>query len=113
MQHPRRYPQNVQIWRGTSTFPYPMNFTDAPSFGHQVLVNYNGQSFLQGLNPVMGPLMFPVRNPYGAENPNSPYAMTGCPASYPLLDAYNIIDPYDMKYLTYGYYPQNYATYRS
>ena len=112
MQYPRRYPQNVQLYKATRQFPYPMNFTDAPSFGSQVLVNYNGQSFLQGLNPVMGPIMFPVQNPYGYGDPNSPYPMRNCPASYPLLDAYNIIDPNNMKYLTYGYYPQNYATYR-
>jgi len=89
-----------------------MNFTDAPSFGSQVLVNYNGRAFLQGLNPVTGPFMFPVQNPYSFGDQSSPYPMRNCPASYPLLDAYNIIDPNDMKYLNYGYFPQNYATYR-
>jgi hypothetical protein len=111
MQYPRRYPNNIQLYKATKKFPYPMNFTEAPSFGDQVLVNYNGQSFLQGLNPVTGPIMFPVLNPYGYNDPSSPYAMSS-PPGYPLLDAYNIVDPYNMKYLTYGYYPQNYATYR-
>jgi hypothetical protein len=60
--YPVRYPDNVQVWFSTPQNPYPMNFMQAPSYGHQVLVNYQGQSMLQGLSTIRGPFMFPVRN---------------------------------------------------
>ena len=113
MALPRRYPENVQLFKPTPEYPYPNNFTDAPNFGKQILIHYNGQTMLQGLNPVMGPVSFPVRNPY-ANVPirsDSVYPMKNCRACFPPMDAYNVLDGYQMQFLTYGYYPKNYASY--
>lgn len=63
MQHiaiyPTRYPDRLQVYK--SNAPYPMNFTQAPSFSHQILVDYGGRAALQGLSTIKGPVMFPVK----------------------------------------------------
>lgn len=51
-----------QRWIPTTSNPYPMNFVQAPSADHQIIVSYGGESFLQGLHPVKGPQMFPINN---------------------------------------------------
>lgn len=84
---PVRYPQQIQLYRGTPQNPYPMNFMQAPSFDHQVLVDYRGQAMLQGLSTVRGPFMFPVRNPYGNR------------CNFPPPDYYNVLDPFQMSYV--------------
>lgn len=50
----------VQRWMPTLQHPYPMNFVQAPSASHQILVNYNGTPQLQGLSVNTGPVMYPV-----------------------------------------------------
>lgn len=62
MSYPISYPQHVQKWNPTSQNPYPMNFVQAPSSEHQIMVTFNGQPYLQGLSTVRGPFMFPIRN---------------------------------------------------
>lgn len=57
--YPQRYPDRFQAY--DSPEPYPMGFTDAPSYNRQILVNYGGQPMLQGLSTTRGPFMFPVR----------------------------------------------------
>lgn len=46
--------------------PYPMNFVQAPSFDHQILISYGEPPCrrygLQGLSTNLGPVMFPTRN---------------------------------------------------
>lgn len=86
--YPVRYPGYIQIWQATPENPYPMNFTQAPSFGHQVIVNYEGLPNLQCLSPVRGPFMFPVRSPI----------------VYPRT--HSVLDPYQRAYLNYGYCPR-------
>uniref|UniRef100_A0A6C0LTH5 Uncharacterized protein n=1 Tax=viral metagenome TaxID=1070528 RepID=A0A6C0LTH5_9ZZZZ len=76
-RYPVKYPEFVQIWEGTPVTPYPMNFVQAPSFANQVLVNYKGFPMLQGLSTVIGPVMFPVKNPITY------------PRSHSTLDVYN------------------------
>lgn len=88
-RYPIRYPQNVQVWQGTPQYPYPMNFTDAPSFGHQVLINYNGRPMLQGLDTVRGPFMFPVKEPM-IFNPCGPI-------TYPIT--HSVPSPYQQMYI--------------
>lgn len=57
---PTPYPQEVQRWYPTTANPYPMSFAGSPSPTNQVYVYYNDSTFLQGLNPVAGPIMFPA-----------------------------------------------------
>jgi hypothetical protein len=47
-------------WTPTVQHPYPMNFIQAPSSTHQILVHYEGKPHLQGLSVNTGPIMFPV-----------------------------------------------------
>ena len=56
---PQRYPNDLQRWLPSTTQPYPMNFSQAPSPQHQNLVDYKGQRFLQGLSPNTGPYLYP------------------------------------------------------
>lgn len=58
--HPHRYPNRYQSYNAPGL--YPMNFMQAPSYEHQILVNYDNRPMLQGLSTVRGPFMFPVRN---------------------------------------------------
>lgn len=57
---PLRFPQSMQRWMPTLQQPYPMNFTQAASPEHQLLVQYAGKPRLQGLSPILGPTMFPL-----------------------------------------------------
>nr|URM62401.1 hypothetical protein [Mimivirus sp.] len=50
-----------QKWKPTKLYPYPNNFTQAPSREHQIMVYYNGKPQLQTLSPNTGPIMFPER----------------------------------------------------
>jgi|ERR1044071_5991890 hypothetical protein len=93
--YPYRYPSSAQIYRPTPANPYPMNFMQAPSYGHQVLVNYRGQPTLQGLSTIRGPFMFPVRTEfiYPLES-KLPYPMS-----------HSIPDPFQRTYIGLaGYY---------
>lgn len=84
--YPYRYPPSMQSYVSSPNYPYPMNFTQAPSFDHQVLVNYDGRPMLQGLNINSGPFMFPLRQPQIA---------------YPLT--HSIPDPYQQSFINaYG-----------
>ena len=62
-RYPVKYPANIQVWNGTPMYPYPMNFTDAPSVENQIIINYKGKPMLQGLDIVKGPFMYPIREP--------------------------------------------------
>jgi len=92
MQHianyPTRYPDRLQTYKANA--PYPMNFTQAPSFSHQVLVEYGGQPVLQGLSMVKGPVMFPVR-PAGSQT------RWERGAAYPIT--HSIPDPYQQAFI--------------
>lgn len=57
--YPVRYSESLQLYK--SSAPYPMTFMQAPAFDRQILVNFGGQSALQGLSTIRGPFMFPVR----------------------------------------------------
>ncbi len=61
---PHRYPETAQLYKPTASNPYPMTFMQAPSYGHQILVNYRDQPALQGLSVNRGPFMFPVRTEF-------------------------------------------------
>ncbi|ANB50386.1 hypothetical protein [Powai lake megavirus] len=50
-----------QKWKPSKLYPYPNNFTQAPSREHQIMVYYNGKPQLQTLSPNTGPMMFPER----------------------------------------------------
>jgi hypothetical protein len=58
---PLLYPDPTQRWMPSLQHPFPMNFVQAPSASHQVLVYYNGKPQLQGLSTNKGPVMFPLR----------------------------------------------------
>jgi hypothetical protein len=109
MNLPYRYPQRMQRFRPSSVTPYPSAFMDAPSFTHQILVNFNGQPMLQGLDVVQGPLMFPVRETREMRQSN------GCNIGIPPLCYYNIPDPYQRQFINAasinGYYPAKYKSY--
>lgn len=66
MELPQPYDPLYQRWFPTTTNPYPMNFVQAPSATHQLLINYKNDTFLQGLHPVKGPFMYPYRPPQTA-----------------------------------------------
>lgn len=83
--YPVRYPEYAQIWKGTPQNPYPMNFMQAPSFGNQVLVNFQGRPALQGLSTIRGPFMFPVQSPI----------------VYPM--SHSVLDPYQRSFLGLGF----------
>jgi hypothetical protein len=90
--YPLRYSNAFQLYR--SSAPYPMNFMQAPSYDHQILVNYGGQSELQGLSTVRGPFMFPVRTEIvypqaGAIQPN--------PIQYPRT--HSVPDAFQQQYI--------------
>jgi hypothetical protein len=56
----KRYSDEFQLYDAYA--PYPMTFMQAPAFDRQILVDYGGQTALQGLSTIRGPFMFPVRN---------------------------------------------------
>ena len=58
IEQPQRCPNNLQRWMPSTYQPYPMNFNQAPSNQHQILVKYQGQPFLQGLSPNTGPYLY-------------------------------------------------------
>lgn len=69
---PIPYASAYQQWVPTLQYPYPMNFVQAPSPSHQILVHYNGKPNLQGLSIVKGPVMFPPFNETNC-HPNNSY----------------------------------------
>ncbi len=85
MSYPYSYPSHVQKWQPTAQNPYPMNFVQAPSPDHQLLVSYQGQNYLQGLSTVRGPFMFPIRN----QCP-SPPSVFAYPPERSVLTEYNL-----------------------
>ena len=87
--HPIRYPDAFQSFRQNG--PYPMQFMQAPSFNHQLLIDYGGQTALQGLSTVRGPFMFPVRREiiYPVGRSNRP--------AYPIT--HSIPSPFQQKYI--------------
>ena len=87
--HPIRYPDAFQSFRQNG--PYPMQFMQAPSFNHQLLIDYGGQTALQGLSTVRGPFMFPVRREiiYPVGRGNRP--------AYPIT--HSIPSPFQQKYI--------------
>lgn len=93
--YPRPYPPTAQIYQPTARNPYPMNFMQAPSYGHQVLVNYRNQPMLQGLSTIRGPFMFPARTEFIYPNESRlPYPLT-----------HSIPDPFQRTYISLaGYY---------
>lgn len=62
---PMPYPTHVQKWSAGLYNPYPMNFVQAPSYDHQVIVKYRGEPYLQGLSTIKGPVMYPVLGLHG------------------------------------------------
>jgi hypothetical protein len=92
-RYPVSYSEHIQIWHGTPSNPYPMNFVQAPSYDHQKLIQYQGDTFLQGLSTIKGPMMYPVSGLRGFPtrdrvNKNSPVNFSRDPIRYP-LDPYN------------------------
>ena len=63
--YPIPYPSHVQKWRAGLYNPYPMNFVQAPSYDHQVIIQYRGEPYLQGLSTVKGPIMYPIAGLHG------------------------------------------------
>lgn len=113
---PVRYSDRFQLYNDTPAYPYPMNFMQAPSPHHQVLVNYRGQTLLQGLSPVRGPFSFPVREPV-ISYPNQ-IEYVNIQENAPLsMSAYNVLDPYQRSFLrprvNYGFYPSRYQMYQN
>lgn len=53
-----------QRWMPSLQYPYPMNFVQAPSLDNQLLINYNGNLYTQGLSIVQGPVMYPVNRQF-------------------------------------------------
>lgn len=94
----RRYSPEFQLFDSAS--PYPMNFMQAPSYDKQILIDYGGQTALQGLSTVRGPFMFPVRT------------QIMYPRSHSIPDQFqqtyiNLIGNYPYNPIMYrGYYPR-------
>lgn len=113
VQLPHRYPEPAQRWMPTREHPYPMNFVQAPSPKHQVLVTYNGQPYLQGLHTTRGPQMFPYPNVQcnecpanGWERKHSVYPRSSSAIAYPTT--HSIPGPFLQSYISlpkrvYGY----------
>ena len=102
---PTAYPDYLQKYHPTQQNPYPMNFVQAPSFDHQILVNYNGQPMLQSLSVNGGPQLCPVRNINGglfSRNSNrSLQNINQSQVAYPL--SHSVLDPCDRSYLKCPY----------
>lgn len=130
VQIPQRYPEVAQRWIPTTAHPYPMNFVQAPSPNHQVLVmsgieasnitcpsgnkvTYNGQPYTQGLHTTAGPRMFPYPNvrcdscPSNSwERKHTVYPRGENPIAYPTT--HSIPGPFLQSYISlpkrvYGY----------
>jgi len=102
VQQAEACPPVMQRWMPTTQNPYPMNFVQAPSPTHQVLVQYNGQSYLQGLSINKGPVMYPTRevncNPVNAWEHKHTTRPKCCPAVvYPTT--HSIPGPYLQSYI--------------
>lgn len=80
-----------QRWMPTKQQPYPMTFSQAPSPCHQIYVTYDGKQFLQGLSPVKGPYLYPIKRDLGREPVNS-YERKHCAIVYPTT--HSIPGPY-------------------
>lgn len=92
-KYPIRYPDSLQTYR--SNAPYPMNFMQAPSFDHQILIEYGDQTALQGLSTVRGPFMFPVRQEI--IYPRGNYLQPAYPVTH------SIPGPYQQNYINTMY----------
>lgn len=66
---------------------YPMNFVQAPSVNHQIVVYYKGSPHLQGLSTNKGPVMYPY-----------PKTHLSGPITYPTT--HSIPGPYLQSYIT-------------
>jgi hypothetical protein len=86
MELPTRH--YVQKWYPTNSYPYPMIYHQTPSTQHQIIVNYKGETFTQGLNPNSGPFMMPIKNKALA---------------YPTT--HSIPGPYNQSYMKFMRYP--------
>lgn len=93
-----------QRWVPTPQNPYPMNFVQAASPDNQVIVNYGGKSYTQGLSTVTGPIMFPYRerncNPInGWERKHTRFA--GCNRNPAIMypTTHSIPGPYLQSYI--------------
>ena len=75
VERPMSYP--TQHWIPTTKNPYPMNFMQAPSPNHQVMVNYNGRPYSQGLSTNTGPIMYPQQQHRYQYQPVSGYRPGG------------------------------------
>jgi hypothetical protein len=87
-----------QIWHPTPYNSYPSTFTEAPSASHQIFItDGNGNVSLQGLDPVRGPMSWPVYTydktplPYiNSHRPiKQPFIFTPYPTNSSVLSAYN------------------------
>ena len=81
---------------------YPMNFVQAPSPTHQIMVYYNGKPQLQGLSTNKGPVMYPLRetncNPKnGYERKHTIYPMRNSAIMYPTT--HSVPGPYLQSYI--------------
>lgn len=83
-----------QRWHPTTAHPYPMNFTQAPSPAHQVIVTYNGRQYLQGLSPSGGPFMYPIQQ---QRRTGSGWVNLNGPIVYPTT--HSIPGPYLQSYI--------------
>ena len=61
VEHPQLQPPYTQRWMPTKEHPYPMNFVQAPSAQHQILVTQGGRPMYQGLSIVKGPVSYPAK----------------------------------------------------
>ena len=85
-RYPVSYTDQIQIWHGTPSNPYPMNFVQAPSYSNQKLVNYQGQTYLQGLSTIKGPIMYPINGLRGFPTRDK-------------ISTYYPLDPFNTSYL--------------
>lgn len=60
-KYPIPYPN--QTWYPTPTNPYPLNYVHSPSPNHQLKVNYEDGTYLQGMSVNKGPQMFQINHP--------------------------------------------------
>ena len=60
-----------QRWMPSTNSPYPMNFSQARSPQHQILITHKGSPMLHGLSTSSGPYMYPTRVQYNRGPINS------------------------------------------
>ena len=96
IQYPHLLPPYAQRWMPTKEHPYPMNFVQAPSAQHQIIINQNGRPMYQGLSINKGPVSYPIKVPCN-RGPVNTYERKHSAIVYPTT--HSIPGPYLQSYI--------------